>query len=198
MFITFEGGEGAGKTTLIQNLYAELIKAGCSVVVTRAPGGTAAGTTIRNLLLHEKQLCPRAELFLFLADRAQHVQEIIQPALKKGSVILCDRFNDSTLAYQAGARGFPEEWVQSLCDFATDHLQPDLTIYLDLDPAEGLKRVDGTKDRIESESDEFHRRIRTFYLNIAKQQPNRFHIIDASQHPKDVFAQALALVSAHR
>lgn len=199
MFITFEGGEGAGKSTLIDSVYQHLQKQGQKVVKTRAPGGTVTGHLIREMLLHKESLSPRAELLLFLADRAQHVEEIILPALKEGSVVLCDRFNDSTLAYQGGARGFDKEWVKKLCAFATQNLQPDLTLYLDLDPAEGLRRVDHrTKDRIEAETLEFHQKIRTAYLEIAQKEPKRFHVLNASQSPKDVFAQALPFLSFTR
>jgi len=199
LFITFEGGEGAGKTTLIQRIYDEFEKRGKKAMKTRAPGGTITGNLVRDILLHKDGLCPRAELLLFLADRSQHVDEVILPALKKGIVVLCDRFNDSTMAYQGGARGFDPEWVQKLCSFATQNLQPDLTLYLDLDPQEGLKRVHHrTKDRIEAESLSFHQKIREAYLAIAKKEPKRFHILNASQSPDDVFAQALPFLPLDR
>src|ERR1700722_18252143 len=128
-FITFEGGDGAGKTTLIQKIFGYLEKLGCKVMQTRAPGGTAMGQEIRNLLLHKHDapLSKRCELLLFLADRAQHVDELILPNLKKKKVVLCDRFNDSTIAYQGGARGLTESLVRKLCDFACDGLKPNLT-----------------------------------------------------------------------
>lgn len=163
---------------------------------TRAPGGTLTGNLLRDLVLHKGKLCPRAELFLFLADRSQHVDEVIQPALKDGIVVLCDRFNDSTMAYQGGARGFDSEWVSKLCAFATQGLQPDLTLYLDLDPREGLNRVHHrTKDKIEAESLAFHQKIREAYLDIAKKEPKRFHILNASKSPDEVFVQALPFLS---
>ena len=164
---------------------------------TRAPGGTITGNLVRDIVLHHKgALCSRAELLLFLADRSQHVEEVIQPALKNGMVVLCDRFNDSTMAYQGGARGFDPEWVSKLCAFATQNLQPDITLYLDLDPKEGLNRVHHrTKDRIEAESLAFHQKIREAYLAIAKKEPKRFHVLDASKSPDEVFAQALPFLA---
>ena len=199
MFISFEGGEGAGKSTLIQKIYDYLLRLNKPVLLTRAPGGTMTGELIRHLLLHhdEKDVSSRAELFLFLADRAQHVQEVILPALKEHKIVLCDRFNDSTVAYQGGARGFDPEWVRKLCLFATQNLEPNFTLYLDIDPHEGLKRVRRSKDRIERENIDFHEKIRSAYLSIAKKEPKRFHVLDGSQSPDTVFQDALRLLSSH-
>ncbi len=200
VFISFEGGEGAGKSTLIQKVYEEFLKREAPVLLTRAPGGTMTGELIRHLLLHhdEKDISFRCELFLFLADRAQHVEQVIVPALKKQTIVLCDRFNDSTVAYQGGARGFDPAWVRKLCLFATKDLEPDITLYLDIDPHEGLKRVERSKDRIEKEDIAFHQKIRLAYLQIAKQEPKRFHVLDASQSPDDVVRQALHVLDSHR
>ena len=197
MFISFEGGEGAGKTTLIQKIYHHFTYLNKPVFLTRAPGGTAAGDLIRNLLLHEdkKGIFSRTELFLFLADRAQHVEEVILPALKEKKIVLCDRFNDSTIAYQGGARGFGLEWVQKLCLFATQDLQPDCTFYLDIDPQKGLSRVKRAKDRIEKENLSFHQKIRSTYLAIAKMEPKRFHILDGEKSPDEVYSQALQFLT---
>ncbi len=199
MFISFEGGEGAGKSTLIQKIYEEFLKREKSVLLTRAPGGTMTGELIRHLLLHhdEKDISSRCELFLFLADRAQHVEQVILPALQDHRIVLCDRFNDSTVAYQGGARGFDPAWVRKLCHFATNNLEPDITLYLDIDPHEGLKRVQGSKDRIEKEDIAFHQKIRMAYLEIAKKEPTRFYVLDASQPPDEVFRHALHLLDAH-
>jgi dTMP kinase len=199
VFISFEGGEGAGKSTLIQRIYEECLTKKKPVLLTRAPGGTMTGELIRHLLLHhdEKDISSRCELFLFLADRAQHVEQVIRPALKEGKIVLCDRFNDSTVAYQGGARGFDPDWVRKLSLFATDNLEPDLTLYLDIDPHEGLKRVQRSKDRIEKEDLSFHEKIRSAYLEIAKKEPKRFHVLDASQSPDDVYRQAQALLRPH-
>jgi dTMP kinase len=199
VLISFEGGEGAGKSTLIQKIYDDLILRQKNVLLTRAPGGTMTGELIRHLLLHHdvNDVSPRCELFLFLADRSQHVQEVILPALAKNLIVLCDRFNDSTVAYQGGARGFDPDWVRKLCLFATQNLEPNITLYLDIDPHEGLKRVSRSKDRIEKEAITFHEKIRAAYLEIAKKEPKRFHVIDASKSPEDVFAQARTILAPH-
>jgi dTMP kinase len=201
IFITFEGGDGAGKTTLIQKIFTDLAKHEFDVLQTRAPGGTKIGQDIRNLLLHKHDapLSKRSELLLFLADRAQHVDELILPNLKKGKIVLCDRFNDSTIAYQGGARGFKEDLVRKLCDFACDNLLPDLTLYLDLDPKIGFERARKAglvKDRIESETLKFHQKIRKSFKQIAKKEPKRFIIIDASESPEEVYSQAKVEIDA--
>lgn len=200
-FITFEGGEGAGKTSLIISLHAALIEKGYEVMQTRAPGGTEPGKVIRELLLHPTEpVVPEAELFLYLADRAQHVSKVIRPALSQGKVVLCDRYNDSTVAYQGGARGFGLDRVESLCHFATGGLTPNLTIYLDLDPEIGMERIkkaQATKDQIEAEDLSFHRKIRQTFREIAKKHPARFRILDATAPKETVFEQALKLIDAH-
>lgn len=199
MFISFEGGEGAGKTTLINHLCDKLTQSGKKVLKTIAPGGTRAGALIRHILLDKKEipLAYRAELLLFLADRAQHVEEVILPALASQTVVLCDRFNDSTLAYQ-GVRGFDEAWLRTLCSFATNNLEPDLTFYLDIDPKKGLSRVKNrTQDRIEEEALSFHQQIREAYLHIAKEEPSRFHILSAEKPPQEVFLEALKILTSY-
>lgn len=207
LFITFEGGDGAGKSTLIEKIYQRLIQSGCDVFLTRAPGGTEIGKEIRNLVLHKQDafLSKRCELLLFLADRAQHVEEKIIPALNRGQIVLCDRFNDSSIAYQGGARGLTPEIVGNLCHFACDGLNPDLTLYLDLDPKIGFERVKKagmSKDRIESETIEFHQKIREAFKQIAKNEPKRFIIIDASKSPDEVYnlgqEKIDALLATHR
>ena len=198
-FITFEGGEGAGKTTLIEKIHAALSQEK-KVVQTRAPGGTKTGLSIRDILLHHDVLLDkRCELLLFLADRGQHVAEVILPALEEGKIVLCDRFNDSTVAYQGGARGFNAAFVRKLCAFSCHDVQPDLTLYLDLDPKIGFQRVQqakGGRDRIESEDIRFHQTIRKAFHKIAKKEPHRFLIVDASQTPEEVFNQAIAKIYA--
>ena len=207
LFITFEGGDGAGKSTLIEKIYRGLIQNGHDVFLTRAPGGTEIGKEIRNLVLHKQDafLAPRCELLLFLADRAQHVEEVILPALKEGKIVLCDRFNDSSIAYQGGARGLTPGLVGNLCNFACDGLEPDLTLYLDLDPKIGFERAKKaglSKDRIESEALEFHNKIREAFRQIAKNEPKRFILIDASKSQDEVYNQGQekidALLAAHR
>lgn len=198
MFITFEGGEGAGKTTLIERIYQELLTSGKEVIKTRAPGATAAGAVIRDLVLHHTQpLFSRTELLLYLADRAEHTEKIIQPALDAHKVVLCDRYNDSTVAYQGAGRGHDPEFVRTLCLFATQGLEPDLTLYLDLDPEIGLERVRAagmTKDKIEAEKILFHQKIRTAFCSFAEKEPHRFHRIDASKTPDAVFQDALKIL----
>jgi dTMP kinase len=207
LFITFEGGDGAGKTTLIDKICNDLDKSGRDVLKTRAPGGTEMGKEIRNLLLHKHNvaLAKRCELLLFLADRAQHVEELILPALHKGKLVLCDRFNDSTIAYQGGARGLTAGLVGNLCDFACSGLEPNLTLYLDLDPKIGFERARKAglvKDRIESETLKFHQNIRKTFKQIAKKEPKRLILIDASKNPEEVYTQAKeridALLKTHR
>lgn len=194
MLITFEGGEGAGKTTLINKLYAHLQSRGHAVLLTHAPGGTPLGKALRQLLLAQVDLSSRAELLLFLADRAQHVDEVIRPALQDRKIVLCDRFYDSTVAYQGYGRGFPIAWVEKLALFAAEGLKPHLTIYLDIDPRVGLARIRGEKDRIERESLVFHDTLRAAYLEIAKKEPDRFHVFHGERSVDDNFAALLRLL----
>jgi dTMP kinase len=201
IFITFEGGDGVGKTTLIQKIFDYLEKLKFDVLQTRAPGGTEIGQEIRHLLLckHDPLISKRSELLLFLADRAQHVDELILPHLRQGKIVLCDRFNDSTIAYQGGARGFKMEFVDQLCNFASNHCKPDLTLYLDLDPKIGFKRAEKAgfvKDRIELETLQFHQKIRRAFKQIAKKEPRRFIIINASKTPEEVYTQAKVKINA--
>lgn len=195
LFITFEGGEGAGKTTLIDRLFDELSAKGHVVIRTREPGGSALGKEIRTLLLDQEEhpVCSRSELFLYLADRAQHVHQVILPALEEGEIVLCDRFNDSTLAYQGAARALNLDMIKSVCQAATDGLLPDLTLFLDLDPKLGLERAmqKNAHDRLEKESLDFHTKVREAFLHLAKEEPNRFHVIDASQPLDTVYTLAL-------
>ena len=207
LFITFEGGDGAGKSTLMKELYLLLEKRGESVIQTRAPGGTDIGVSIRSLLLQkETPLSARCELFLFLADRAEHMHKVIFPALTEGKIVLCDRFNDSTVAYQGAARGLDQKAIRSLCLFATEDKVPDLTFYLDVPPEIGLKRTGGgqvaCKDRIELEPLDFHEKIRQSFLQIAQQEPKRVRVLDATQLPKIILQQAVKHIDdiffAHR
>lgn len=203
LFITFEGGEGAGKTSLINSLSAYLYEQGLNTVVTREPGGTRLSEEIRHLLLHpsyDRPIFSKAELFLFLAARSQHVQEVILPSLQEDKVVLCDRFHDSTVAYQGFAQELGEEEVTSLTLYAADGLKPDLTIYLDVDPEIGLQRAkavvkefDGKVDRIEAKKIEFHNKVRQAFLRIAEREPERFKVISAHLSQKEVFEQAVLL-----
>jgi dTMP kinase len=195
LFITFEGGEGAGKSTLIEEMAQKLAADGYEVLKTREPGGTKLGEHVRQLLLqhsHEK-VSVYAELCLFLASRAQHISEVIGPALEARKIVLCDRFNDSSVAYQGAARGLGMEKVAGFCDFISQGLQPHLTLYLDIDPEIGLNRAKKSReqDRIESEALAFHSKIREGYHFILKKNPQRFHLLDAEQPPKQVFSEAM-------
>lgn len=198
-FITFEGGEGAGKTTLIKSLKRILEEKGHLVVQTREPGGSILSEKIRDLLLHrDKNLLigNRAELLLFLSARAEHVEEVIKPALDSGKIVLCDRFSDSSVAYQGYARGLGMEEVEGLSSFATGGVIPDLTFFLDLDPAVGLARASKSRalDAIEQEKAEFHARVREGFIKIAELNPERVKLIDASQNKNQVLNQALSYI----
>ncbi len=200
LFITFEGGEGAGKTTLIEEMARQLFHEGRQVLKTREPGGTKLGEHIRAILLqHSEPVSPYAELSLFLASRAQHVMEVIGPALEEGKIVLCDRFNDSSVAYQGAARGLGVEQVSAFCKFVSQGIEPHLTFYLDLDPKVGLTRAakERKQDRIESEALMFHQKIREAYLAIHKEDPKRFHLIDAGLPPAKVFEEAMKRVRSY-
>jgi len=188
-FITFEGGEGAGKTTLIDSILERLLSLKKAVIKTRQPGGTPLGASLRALLLNSKSVSPRAELLMFLADRAEHVGEFIKPALSQNTIVLCDRFTDSTLAYQ---HHFDDNLLNELCSFASYDLIPDLTIYLDIDPKIGLERAKnlGT-DRMELKNIEFHSKVRENFLKLAKKSPERIFVIDATMSPVQVFEKAI-------
>ncbi len=199
MFISFEGGDGAGKSTLMKGLHEWFLSRGLSVLQTRAPGGTPFGENIRNLLLHGDALDSRTELFLFLADRSYQVNQVIRPALKEGRIVLVDRFNDSTVAYQGGARALDLDFVRSLCLFATENLQPDLTFYLDIDPLIGLERAasaSNSKDRIESESVTFHQKIRSSFCEMAEKEPERVIKLDATLSPEILLQQTIDILHA--
>lgn len=184
LFITFEGGEGAGKTTQIALLAKSYEAKGRRVVVTREPGGSQIANQIRSLLLDPKMkgLVPMAELFLYEASRAQHVKDIIEPALAKGSVVICDRFADSSIVYQGAARGLKADVVEKLNRIATFGIRPDRTILLDLDPRIGLARVGarGVLDRMEKEALSFHQAVRKGYLALAKKDKKRFRVFSAT------------------
>ncbi|MCW2504829.1 MAG: thymidylate kinase [Actinomycetia bacterium] len=184
VFVAFEGGEGAGKSTQAVKLAAWLKVSGYECVTTREPGATPLGRSIRDLLLRhdENAPTPRAEALLYAADRAQHVDTVIRPALERGAVVVTDRYVDSSLAYQGGGRGLAAGEVAWLSRWATRGLRPDLVVVLDVDPAVGLGRVGdrGDADRLEVEPDEFHRRVRQTFLDIAAEDPGRYLVVDAS------------------
>jgi dTMP kinase len=197
MFITFEGGEGSGKTTLMSKLESALHLKGYDVIATRAPGGTPLGKEIRNLLLNPDlgiEIGRRAELMLYLSDRVELIDEVINPALEKGKVILCDRFNDSSVAYQGAARGLGIDEVQKLCNIVCEGVNPDITLFLDIDPTIGFSRLTQKHDRLEKEKMQFHQIVREAFHTISKKEPERLFIIDASQTPEQVFAEALKII----
>lgn len=191
MFVTFEGVDGAGKSTLIAALAERLRTSGIQVLVTREPGDGEFGIAVRELLL-DRHICPEAELFLFLADRSEHVRNTVVPALGRGETVLCDRYGDSTVVYQGFARGFDIEHLKELNKFATNNLVPDRTFILDLDPVDAAKRR--TKgDRLDREVEEFHQKVRDGFLSLAAAEPNRFTVLDATK-PTDQLVE-LALES---
>ena len=181
-FIVFEGGEGSGKSTQIARLAHFLSAHEFTVVTTREPGGTAVGQLIRNLLLDPAtgDLSPRTEALLYAADRAEHVHAVITPALSAGSVVLSDRYVDSSLAYQGAGRQLKVDDVALLSSWATQSLVPDLTIVLDIDPRIGLSRFEGA-DRLEALSLGFHDRVRQGFLDLAGREPSRYLVVDATQ-----------------
>lgn len=204
MFITFEGIDGCGKSTQARLLAEHLRSSGREVVSTREPGGTTLAEEVRSLVLStrshsDEEIAPRAELLLFAAARAQHVRHLIRPALERGAWVLCDRFIDSTLAYQSGGLGLDEAFVRALNRFATDDLQPDLTLLFDVAVQEAQARRTGERgagpgDRIESRGLEFQELVRQAFLAEAARQPARIRVIDAALGVGEVRAQVLAAV----
>jgi len=184
-FITFEGPEGCGKTTQVGLLASWLTSQGLDLVVTREPGGTPIGEKIRDLLhdRHHTEMTPEAEILLYSAARAQHVARVIRPALEAGKLVLCDRFYDSTYAYQGYGRGLPMKALRHITTFATGGLTPDLTVYLDVAPEVGLRRRQKSGEalnRLDLEALDFHRRVQAGYLDLISAEPNRWRAVDAS------------------
>ena len=199
MFITLEGIEGCGKTTQMQQLSAYVEKRGHSCVLTREPGGTALGEKIRAILLDpaSTEIVPTAELLLYMADRAQHINSLIKPSLAEGKVVLCDRYFDATVVYQGFARGLDTGFICDLHRLIFDDLKPDMTFLLDLAPRIGLARAwkqldngtrSGTESRFEEETINFHEKVRAGYLELARRQPERIRVVDGSQDIKQVQA----------
>ena len=194
MFITLEGPEGSGKSSQLPDLAEFLSGQGWDVLTTREPGGTPIGDQIRQILmrLDNQELHPRTEILLFLASRAQLVEQVIKPALREGKLVLCDRFGDSTLAYQGYGHGLNLDTLRIMLDFATDKLKPDLTLLLDVDVETGLqrKRKEDEWNRLDAYALAFHQRVREGYHELCRQDPERWHVIDAMQ-PKEAVQLAL-------
>ena len=196
MFITFEGGEGAGKSTAIKRIVEKLTSEGYEIVLTREPGGTPIAEEIRNVILDKKNTAmdPRTEALLYAASRRQHLVEKVIPALREGKLVLCDRFLDSSLAYQGGARGIGIDTVYNMNLFATEGMLPDLTILFDIKPEEGLARIAANSQREVNRRDveklTFHNKVRDSFHELAKKFPERFVIVDASKTPDEVFEDA--------
>lgn len=198
IFIVIEGIEGSGKTTAVRRLAEALEAAHYDVVATREPGGTAIGERIRAFLLDDRvAFCAETEALLFAAARAQHVREVILPALERGAIVVCDRFVDSSLAYQWGGRGLPKEAVLAAQALATRGVVPDLKILLDLPVDAGLARRasdEGPMNRIDEESQAFHERVRSAYHALVAEDPGRWRVVDAGQSPESVHEALWAAV----
>jgi dTMP kinase len=184
VFIALEGGDGAGKSTQARLLCGWLEALGHTVVVTREPGGTPFGRTVRELVLHGDHVAPRAEALLFAADRAHHVETKILPALERGEVVITDRYMDSSIAYQGAGRDLGVEEVRDLNLWATGGLVPDLTVLVDLPAEIGRSRRGGVHDRLESESAEFHGAVRELFLTLAGADPDRYLVVDGELAPE--------------
>ncbi len=198
LFITFEGGEGCGKSTQSRRLYRRLLKIAVPVLLIHEPGVTALGKKIRHLLKWSEDLkiSPMAELLLFNAARAQLVAEVIQPRLEKGTVVICDRYADSTTAYQGYGRGLDLEVVGAANRIGTQGIMPDLTVLLDIPVEEGLARKkDKKSDRFETENKDFHQRVREGYLKLAAEEPERWMVIDAGKSKEDIAEEIWQRVS---
>lgn len=198
-FITFEGCEGSGKSTQVKLLNDALLQIGFETLVTREPGGPPISEAIRNILLHPEHhtMLPETELLLYMASRAQHTGEWIIPALNNGKIVLCDRYNDSTIAYQGAARELNQEFISLLAGFATFSKVPDLTILLDLPVDIGLSRISERKlDRLEMEAASFHQKVRDQYLIIAKNEPSRYIVLDGAMNPEQIHTRILSKVRA--
>ena len=195
LFITFEGADGCGKTTQIELLDKYLQEKGFKTLVTREPGAKGLGEKLREILLnYDGEVSPNCESFLFLADRAQHVDCVIKPALKKGIIVLCDRHTDSTVAYQGYGRQLDIEQIKKLNKIAVNSLKPNLTIVFDIDIETSMQRVGKTKDRMESAGSEFFNRVRNGYLAIAKEEPNRVKVINSADTIENIHKQVVGLV----
>ncbi len=199
LFITFEGIDGCGKSTQL-NLLAEHLKSkGFEVIITREPGAKGLGEKLREILLnYDGDVSSNCEAFLFLADRAQHIDNLVKPAVKAGKIILCDRHTDSTVAYQGYGRGVDLKQIKMLNELATNGLKPDLTFIFDVDVKTGLGRISKSKDRMESAGIEFFEKTRRGYLEIAEQEPERVKVINSNDSIENIFEQVKKIVDELR
>ena len=183
VFIAFEGGDGAGKTTQVRLLAQRLAAAGREPLLTRQPGGTALGRRLRDLVLHGDPMTARAEALIFAADKAQHVEEVIRPALDAGAVVITDRYTDSSVAYQGAGRDLGSDEVHTLQMWAVGGLVPDLTVIVDITAEEGRRRRGEVHDRLESEEDAFHEAVRQHFHALADAAPSRYLLVDGTAEP---------------
>ena len=196
LFITFEGCDGCGKTTQLELLADYLRAQGKDVIVTREPGAKGLGVKLREILLnYDGEVSPNCENFLFLADRAQHIDTIVKPAIKSGKIVLCDRHIDSTVAYQGYGRGLDIKQINSLNDLATSGLKPDLTLLFDVDTETSMARVGKNKDRMESAGIEFQEKVRYGYLELAKAEPERIKVFDSRKTIEQLHQEVLAVIT---
>ena len=201
-FITFEGVDGSGKSTQLRMLASELLMKGCPVLTTCEPGGTPLGRRLREAFLEtEENVAPLAELLLFAADRAQHINFLVKPALEEGKIVISDRYADATFAYQGAGRGFSESTVSQVIELATNGLKPDLTIFFDLPIEKAFLRTNNRSDsgmqknRMDKETADFYERVRDAYLKIAGREPERFRIINAEGSTSEVQSRVMETVS---
>ena len=195
LFITFEGADGSGKTTQLNLIKSFLEEKGYDVVVTREPGALELGRKIREILLHyEGKVADKCEMFLFLADRAQHVETFIKPEIKEGKIVLCDRHTDSTVAYQGYGRGQDVNLLKELNKIAVNGLEPDLTLLYDVSTETAQNRVGSEKDRMESAGIEFHKKVRNGYLELQKENPARIKLINANNSIENVFEESKNII----
>ncbi|WP_404391431.1 dTMP kinase [Humibacillus xanthopallidus] len=195
LFVCFEGGDGAGKSTQVRLLTQLLEGRGREVVVTRQPGGTPLGSQIRQLVLHGDHVAARAEALLFAADKAQHVDQLIAPALARGEVVITDRYTDSSIAYQGAGRELGADEIRALQHWAVGGVLPDLTIVLDVSPEAGRARRGDVHDRLESEADVFHAAVRQGFLDLAAQDPGRYLVVDAALPVDEIHARVVKAVA---
>ena len=191
IFIAFEGGDGAGKSTQVRFLAQAFRDAGRQVLVTRQPGGTPLGARMRELLLHGDHVSPRAEALLFAADKAHHVDEVIRPALRAGDVVITDRYVDSSVAYQGAGRDLGADEIHQIQRWAVDDLEPDLTVVVDISAEEGRRRRGMTHDRLESEADDYHEAVRAHFLAMAAANPDRYLVVDGTVDPEAIHAEVI-------